>query len=57
MIDEKILAEYQRWCSLVTEDKDLIQELKDIKNDEDKIEDAFYRNLEFGTGGLREHHL
>ena len=45
--------EYLRWCDLVNEDDDLINELKTIKDDEKKIEDAFYRNLEFGTGGLR----
>ena len=48
-----ILKEYQRWCLSVNEDKDLIDELKDISGNEDRIEDAFYRNLEFGTGGLR----
>ena len=53
MKNESILKEYERWCSLVNEDEDLIKELKDISNDENKIEDAFYRNLEFGTGGLR----
>ena len=45
--------EYLRWCKLVNEDNDLINELKAIQDDEKKIEDAFYRNLEFGTGGLR----
>ena len=45
--------EYLRWCSNVKEDADLIKELSDIKDDENKIEDAFYRDLEFGTGGLR----
>ena len=45
--------EYLRWCSNVKEDTDLIKELSDIKDDENKIEDAFYRDLEFGTGGLR----
>ena len=45
--------EYQRWCSLVKEDQDLINELKEIENDEARIEDAFYQSLEFGTGGLR----
>lgn len=45
--------EYQKWCSLVKEDNDLIKELKEIADDESKIEDAFYRDLEFGTGGLR----
>ena len=53
MNNKTILKEYQRWCSLVNEDEDLIKELKDISNDGNKIEDAFYRNLEFGTGGLR----
>ena len=53
MINKNILKEYKRWCSLVKEDQDLINELKAIKDDNDKIEDAFYRNLEFGTGGLR----
>ena len=48
-----ILDEYLRWCSLANEDIDLVNELKLIKGDEGKIEDAFYRNLEFGTGGLR----
>lgn len=45
--------EYLRWCFNVKEDADLIKELSDIKDDENKIEDAFYRDLEFGTGGLR----
>ena len=49
MIKEK----YERWCKLAKEDLDLIKELENIKNDDAKIEDAFYRDLEFGTGGLR----
>ena len=53
MINENILKEYERWVKLVKEDPDLIKELADIKNDEKLIEDAFYRELEFGTGGLR----
>ena len=52
-MDNKIINEYKRWCLKVTEDVDLINELKNIENDNDKIEDAFYRDLEFGTGGLR----
>ena len=52
-MDNKIINEYKRWCLKVTEDTDLIEELKNINNQEDKIEDAFYRDLEFGTGGLR----
>ena len=52
-MNNDIKKEYLRWCSLATEDQDLVNELKSIANDESKIEDAFYRNLEFGTGGLR----
>ena len=53
MDKDLIKQEYLRWCSLANEDKDLVVELNSIKCDESKIEDAFYRNLEFGTGGLR----
>lgn len=51
MVDIK--KEYERWVKCALEDPDLVKELKDFSNDEKKIEDAFYRNLEFGTGGLR----
>ena len=43
-------AEYQRWFENVKK-ADLIEELKAM--DEAAIEDAFYRDLAFGTGGLR----
>lgn len=52
-MEKKIYNEYLRWVNSVKEDEDLIKELQSIKNDEAKIEDAFYRDLEFGTGGLR----
>ncbi|MBE6970003.1 MAG: phospho-sugar mutase [Ruminococcaceae bacterium] len=41
---------YERWCSKVT-DEALRAELAAM--DEAQKEDAFYRELEFGTGGLR----
>lgn len=44
---------YKIWCTNATEDADLVTELKEIENDEEAIKDRFYRNLEFGTGGLR----
>lgn len=44
---------YQSWCKNATDDPDLVTELKSIENDEDGIKDRFYRDLEFGTGGLR----
>lgn len=43
--------EYRRWCGLAIEDEDITNELKTMT--EIEIEDAFYRNLSFGTGGLR----
>ena len=52
-MDQKIINEYARWKQLVTEDADLARELGEIEGKEDKIVDAFYRDLEFGTGGLR----
>lgn len=42
--------EFESWLSLVSE-SDLKKEL--VNMDEKGIEDAFYRNLAFGTGGLR----
>lgn len=44
---------YKLWCENAVDDEDLQRELKNIENDEDAINDSFYRELEFGTGGLR----
>ncbi|MBQ8966047.1 phospho-sugar mutase [Ruminococcus sp.] len=44
---------YQLWCEKATEDPDLTAELKSIAGDDEAILDRFYRDLEFGTGGLR----
>lgn len=44
---------YNLWCENAKEDADLQTELADIKDDNDAINDRFYRDLEFGTGGLR----
>ena len=46
-----IRKEYERWLANATEDADVVAELNTM--DDAKIEDAFYRNLAFGTGGLR----
>ncbi len=43
-------AEYERWLKLAT-DSEINAELKGM--DDVAVEDAFYRNLAFGTGGLR----
>lgn len=47
------MSEYKRWCEKAVLDADLVAELKEMAGDEAKIEDAFYRTLEFGTAGLR----
>ena len=45
---------YEAWKNQVTEeDPDIPAELQAIAGDDAKIEDAFYRDLAFGTGGLR----
>ena len=45
--------EYKRWCEYAKGDSDTEKELADMADKENKIEDAFYRDLAFGTGGLR----
>ena len=44
---------YDIWCENATEDKDLIEELKSIENQDTEINDRFYTSLKFGTAGLR----
>lgn len=46
-------ALYERWMSKELEDPDLTNELQQIKGNNDEIYDRFYRDLEFGTAGLR----
>lgn len=46
-----IKQEYERWITNAVADTDIVTELKTM--DDEKIEDAFYSNLTFGTGGLR----
>lgn len=50
---EKINVLFERWCENATADSDLIFELEEIKSNNDKINDAFFKEMEFGTGGLR----
>lgn len=46
-----VRKEYERWLANATGDIDVAEELNVL--DDIGIEDAFYRNLSFGTGGLR----
>ena len=44
---------YQDWLQNPYFDEATKEELRAIADDEKEIEDRFYRQLEFGTGGLR----
>lgn len=48
-----IHALYELWASKAVNDPDLTAELGEIAGNEEEILDRFYRNLEFGTAGLR----
>lgn len=45
--------EYLKWCTDTYFNEETRAELEAIKEDEAEIQDRFYRQLEFGTGGLR----
>lgn len=44
---------FDLWRARAVEDPDLLTELDGIRGDADAINDRFYRDLAFGTGGLR----
>ncbi len=48
-----IEQQYERWCARATQDADVAAELAAIAGDGAEIRERFYRELEFGTGGLR----
>ncbi|EJR49014.1 hypothetical protein IIM_03793 [Bacillus cereus VD107] len=45
--------EFSRWLSYAELDVELKEQLENMRQDEKKIEESFYKNLEFGTGGMR----
>ena len=47
------LEEYKKWMDSSFIDESTKNELKEIENNKKEIEDRFYKNLEFGTAGLR----
>ena len=47
------LEEYKRWCESSEFDEETKKELLEIKDNKEEIEDRFYKELEFGTAGLR----
>ena len=52
-MDTAVRDKYNLWVNSAKEDPDLVNELNSIKDNDDEIYERFYRNLEFGTGGLR----
>lgn len=46
-------ALYDRWLRETADDAEINAELLAVKGNDDEILDRFYRNLEFGTAGLR----
>ncbi|MCF3942791.1 phospho-sugar mutase [Oceanobacillus alkalisoli] len=44
---------YEKWLAFKNLDVNLQDELKDLKTNPKKLEDAFYQELTFGTGGIR----
>ena len=47
------LDEYKKWCESDEFDEETKKELLQIKDKPEEIEDRFYKELEFGTAGLR----
>ena len=45
--------EYKKWCENLEFDEETKKELRQIEGNEEEIKDRFYKELEFGTAGLR----
>ena len=52
-MDENVKKNYEYWCTSPIFDDATKSELKSLEGNENEIFDRFYRELEFGTGGLR----
>ena len=50
---EKYQEKYEEWCNNPIFDEETKKELLAMKNDETEKRDSFYKDLEFGTAGLR----
>lgn len=44
---------YERWIQSPALDEEMKTALENMKNNEKGLEECFYKNLEFGTGGMR----
>ena len=47
------LNKYKEWLENAEIDEETKEELRNIEGNNDEIQDRFYKNLEFGTAGLR----
>jgi len=47
------MSRYRDWLLSDYFDKETKEELEAIQDDEAEIEDRFYKNIDFGTGGMR----
>lgn len=47
------MSRYRDWLLSDYFDEEIKEELKAIEDNEEEIEDRFYKNLDFGTGGMR----
>jgi phosphoglucomutase len=47
------MERYEEWCTGAYYDEATKQELMSIRGDDSEIRDRFYKDLSFGTGGLR----
>lgn len=47
------LEKYEEWCNNPVFDENTRNELLSLKGDDNEIKERFYKDLEFGTGGLR----
>ena len=47
------LEKYKSWLNDVAIDEETKEELRSIEGNNEEIQDRFYKDLEFGTAGLR----
>lgn len=52
-MNDHIKNQYEEWQHQDLQDQDLVTEISTIQSNEKEIQDCFYKDLEFGTGGLR----
>ena len=52
-MSSKFLDLFKLWIEKAASEKDLVDELKSIEKNSSEIKDRFYRDLGFGTAGMR----